>query len=106
MCEKSADWQSLGSAADARRHRRRHHTQPDTSPSEEGTVDRKYLLGTVQRFTVHRVPFVLEMVTCLTTPHVNIEAYAMRFTSNPTPNPDPFQAPRVGVKGGRNGNSE
>lgn len=43
---------------------------------------------------------MLEMVTCLTTPHVNIEAYAMRFTSNPTPYPEAFRAPRVGFKRG------
>lgn len=39
------------------------------------------------------------MVTFLTTPHVNIEAYAMRFTSNQTPNSEPFQVRCVRFRG-------
>lgn len=39
------------------------------------------------------------MVTFLTTPHVNIEAYAVRFTSNQTPNSEPFQVQCVRFRG-------
>lgn len=42
---------------------------------------------------------MLEMVTFLTTRHVNIEAYAMHVTSNHTLNSEPLEVQCGGFKG-------